>query len=483
MKIKRVKVKNFRGISEFDVQADLSDLNIFIGDNGTGKTTILEAINYALSSGYVASRFDINDFYCGTDADIEIIVQFDANFTAKLADGFTTQNVECNKIALVVKKRERSTPGKAFSDLVATTHYVVPVATRGTDGWSQQRKNGTVFNFTERHLALNNVDVEVPRVFYFSKTRNRQLAVGYNSSFSNIINDLNWRFDKSQRGKEDAVHFKHDRKALHEKVLSDTGDDTMKKTLDVANKILNEFEIDPVDISLLKTLTPFDHSEIVFPFDGFELPVELSGSGIEMTISIALLEAMARISKEKIILIIDEPELHLHPKLQGKLFEHFKELSSEIQIILSTHSPLLFKNVYQSLDVSLLIMKRSRNKIVVEDARSAGFGLLKWSPSWGEICYFAYDLPTTEFHSDLYCALQDRENKGEVRDIENWFVTGKGFIKDIRWTSANGQAKEETLMTYVRNRIHHGDNQNRPMYSPKQLRDSIEKMITLLGNP
>lgn len=484
MKIKSVYIKNFRGISELDAPIELADFSIFIGDNGTGKTAILEAINYALSPGYVTSRFDINDFHKGGDTDIEITVEFNATFTAKLADGFTTQNVDCNKIALIVKKRERSTPGKAFSDLVTTTHYVVPVAERGTDGWSQARRNGNNFNFTERQLALNNVDIETPRAFYFTKTRNRQLTMSYNSSFTNIVNDLNWRFDKSQREKEDAEHFKHDRKALHEKVMSETGGDTMKKTIDAANEILGKLEIDPINISLLKTLTPFDHSEIVFPFDGFELPVELGGSGIEMTIAIALLEAMAKISKEKIVLIIDEPELHLHPKLQARLFDHLKEISSDIQIVVSTHSPILFKNVYQNPDVKLQVSKSDgAKKIFIQDARSTGFGLLNWSPSWGEICYFAYDLPTAEFHGDLYCSLQDRENKGEVRDIENWFVTTKGAAKEITWNDARGTAHQETLMTYIRNRIHHGDNQNRPMFSPAQLKDSIDRMIALLKNP
>ena len=484
MKIKSVTIKNFRGIGELDAPIELLDFNIFIGDNGTSKTAILEAINYCLSPGYIASRLDINDFHNGSQGDIEITIEFDTNFTAKLADGFATQSVECNKITLLAKKRERSTPGKAFSDLVTTTHYVVPVSAKGTEGWSQPRKGGSDFKFTERQLSLSNVDVEIPRAFYFSKTRNRQLTTGYNSSLTNIVNDLNWRFDKSQRDKEDADHFKHERKKLHEKVISETGGDTLKKTIDSANEILEKLEIVKIDISILKTLTPYDHTEIVFPFDGFELPVEHSGSGIEMTVAIALLEAMAKISKEKILLIIDEPELHLHPKLQGKLFEHLKEIAGEIQIVASTHSPILFKNVYQNPDIKLLISKKEDNKISIQDARASGFGLLKWSPSWGEICYFAYGHPTTEFHDDLYSTIEDNlktspSQKISQEDTENWLIS-KGQTKEIKWTATGGTSQEETLMTYVRNRIHHSDNQDRPMYTPEQLKDSVERMIVLL---
>ena len=483
MRIKNVTIKNFRGIGTLSAAIDLSDFSIFIGDNGTAKTTILEAVNYCLSPSFVGSRLDVNDFHNGEDCEIEITVEFDSAFNAEVPDGYNEQIVVCNKVTLIAKKREKSAPGKAFSDLVTISHYVIPVATRGAKGWSQPRKtSSSPFLFTERQLSFPSIDVELPKSFYFPKTRNRQLSKGFNSSLSNIISDLNWRFDKSQREKPEAERFKLQRNQFHESVIAETGGDTLKKTIDATNEILSAMGIDKVDISLVKTLTPYEYSEIVFPFDGFELPVEKGGSGVEMAIAIALLEAMAKISKGKIVLVIDEPELHLHPKLQGKLFDHFKTISSEIQIIVSTHSPFLFKSVYENREIQLQISKRESGSIIIQDARSSGFGLLKWSPSWGEICYFAYDVPTIEFHDDLYCSLQDRENKPKIEDIEDWFVTVKGFTKEIIWDSS-GTEKHETLMTWIRNRIHHGDNQKRPMYSPTRLKDSIEIMVTLLRHP
>jgi predicted ATP-binding protein involved in virulence len=48
MKIKEVTIKNFRGISE--VTFELFDkLNVFVGVNGSGKTTVLDAIATSLS--------------------------------------------------------------------------------------------------------------------------------------------------------------------------------------------------------------------------------------------------------------------------------------------------------------------------------------------------------------------------------------------------------------------------------------------------
>lgn len=459
---------------------ELGGLTFFIGDNGTGKTSLLEAINFCLSPNYVASRLDVNDFTDGGDEPIKIVVQFQSPLVAQLPDGFTSQSVECDRVVLRAKKRDRASPGRAFSDLVTTSHHFVPLESRGEKGWSKTRKNGTPFNFDERQLTPGNVDIDMPRVFYFSRTRTRQLAKGFNSSLSNIVDDLNWRFDRSQRKREDADHFKHHRRSLHEKIFAETDGDTIKKTVDVANSILTKLGVPPVELSLLKTLSPYDNSEVVFPHDGFELPVEQGGSGIEMLVSLSMLEAMARLSKDKLIILIDEPELHLHPKFQAKLVDHLIELSQNIQVVASTHSPLLFKNAAAKLQVT----QKKEGTVRVRDAHELGFGHLAWSPSWGEICYIAYDLPTAEFHDDLYCTLEDGfrsspNTRTSQADFDAWLI-GNGCQTVIQWTDAKGGTREETLMTYVRNCIHHPENRYRPRHSEEQLAGSIRMMCELV---
>lgn len=255
MKIKSVSVANFRGIEKLEAPIALGDLSFFIGDNGTGKTSLLEAVNFCLSSSYVASRLDVNDFHKGSDEPIEITVELQNPIMVKIPDGFVAQEVACDKVFLRAKKRDKAAAGKAFSDLVTTTQHFVPVEPRGDKGWSKARKNGTPFYFDERQLALSSVESDLPRVFYFSKSRARQLSKGFNSSLSSIIDDLNWRFDRGQRKKADGEHFKHQRKALHDTVFAETDGDTLKKTVTAANVILTKLGVNPVEVSLLKTAT------------------------------------------------------------------------------------------------------------------------------------------------------------------------------------------------------------------------------------
>jgi len=59
--IKSVSIKNFRGIEEIkDLQVDR--FNIFIGDNGTSKTSTFEAIHFSFSPSFLSGKIKHTDF-------------------------------------------------------------------------------------------------------------------------------------------------------------------------------------------------------------------------------------------------------------------------------------------------------------------------------------------------------------------------------------------------------------------------------------
>lgn len=63
MKLRRLEIQHFRGIVELDLK--LGDTTVLIGENNTGKTTILDALKIALHSGMASrvSSFNIYDFH------------------------------------------------------------------------------------------------------------------------------------------------------------------------------------------------------------------------------------------------------------------------------------------------------------------------------------------------------------------------------------------------------------------------------------
>lgn len=193
------------------------------------------------------------------------------------------------------------------------------------------------------------------------------------------------------------------------------------------------------------------------------------------------------------IILIDEPELSLHPKWQEKYLQFLRDVFSDasglnIQFIIATHSPLLLKGVLGE-DVSVHILNKDpAGQVIVTNAKEKGFGCLKWSPSWGEICYFAYGMATVEFHDDLYSAIEDSlkvnpEDRVEQTVFERHVLSKEPATQMITWTDGKGSSKSETIMTFVRNKTHHPNNPNRPVYTPEQMKESIEIMLDIIKNP
>ena len=55
MRLHRVGMTNFRGFAKREI-AFHPEFNLIIGENGAGKTSVLEALSVALAVGYKASR-------------------------------------------------------------------------------------------------------------------------------------------------------------------------------------------------------------------------------------------------------------------------------------------------------------------------------------------------------------------------------------------------------------------------------------------
>lgn len=87
--------------------------------------------------------------------------------------------------------------------------------------------------------------------------------------------------------------------------------------------------------------------------------------------------------------------------MQDKFHSYLLKLSESNQVILSTRSLFFFKNSLGHEDIELLISKKTKGKVRVENTGD-DYGLFPWSPSCGEINYQAYGVETVEFHNELY---------------------------------------------------------------------------------
>lgn len=77
--------------------------------------------------------------------------------------------------------------------------------------------------------------------------------------------------------------------------------------------------------------------------DGAKTPLRAKGDGIKSLAAISLLQHFGRanLRNRSLILAIEEPESHLHPRAIHRLREVLRSISVDYQVILTTHCPVL----------------------------------------------------------------------------------------------------------------------------------------------
>lgn len=169
--------------------------------------------------------------------------------------------------------------------------------------------------------------------------------------------------------------------------------DRLEKALDTAvdniSTYLNAFwDLDPTDRDSIETLSPEDTSRYEFDYelngreieltlkegDGPVTPIGQRSDGMRWIITF-LLSVMAQPYDQsggrETIVTLDDPGIHLHPEAEKLLFRAFFYVTTQTQIVYTTHSPALIDR--KEID-RLRIVDRE-----TEDSSSLDFGTNIWN--------------------------------------------------------------------------------------------------------
>ena len=317
MKIEKVHIKNVKGIKDLELSFrkddKILDVIVLAGVNGSGKTTILEAIKDFFYNKYL-------NFNGPEKSNVNLDIFF--------------ENFEKNKIEEAEKSSDNYK--HALWDFFGTLQ-----------SYNLYRKNS---NDYYRNQIAKRFDIP-PKIIYVPAENKFEEIQTYSTTLSKEYEFINTINSNVIRDIPSYIATRRNYLATIEEDL------TMKE---VTNKVVNEingiFNILELDVKLKgfskdeKTMPIFENSA------GEEFDINDLSSGEKQlflrTLSIKMLEP------KNSIILIDEPELSLHPKWQQRIIEVYKKIGENNQIIVATHSPHILGSVSNE---NIFILYRNEN--------------------------------------------------------------------------------------------------------------------------
>ncbi|QNS42585.1 AAA family ATPase [Chryseobacterium manosquense] len=181
---------------------------------------------------------------------------------------------------------------------------------------------------------------------------------------------------------------------------------------------------------------------------------------------------------EGAIIMIDEPEISMHPKWQRKILNYYKTLFTNdsgsliSQLFFSTHSEHVINNALQDKNENIVIVINSSGSHKI-DAPS-----VLPSITFAETNYLAFGIESNDYHIELYGFYQHKNSLTTIKDTDNKILTEIEYDASKHqkiYPHPNGRTTYETLPTYIRNVIDHPDGIH--FYSEEELGESIKFLI------
>ena len=381
MKIQSVRIRNFRTLKDVTIAFD--SVTTFIGPNGTGKSTVLRALDWYFN-GKPGSLSEKDCSFGAVDEDIEVQVTFNdltekdrealGKYAPAGADTFTAWKQRSASGLEVFSANAKGFPD--FSEIKTATSatakkelYAELRRTRTDLGLPAATTGATVDQAMTTWEAANTGQLmEAPEAlqtnfFGFNSggkmsglfdfvlvTADLRASEESLDSKASIVGRILERSVDRTAAEEEIATIVEDARVRQQQVYEDKFKAQLETMTTQLNEVVTSYtpgravSVTPAEVELKAPRTTFDVSIL----DGAtQTAVERQGHGFQRTLLISALQLLAQsgaASAEGVIcLAIEEPELFQHP-IQAQTFAKVlrslaEDVDKRIQVSYATHSP------------------------------------------------------------------------------------------------------------------------------------------------
>ncbi len=324
MKIEKIYISNYKNLKnlEMDFKKDnkILDLVVLTGSNGSGKTRILECIlncfedyinsNYREDKNRLDIYFQENEKKCFNES-------FDLEMFFKVLNRYNWKKVEPFVLGGNYKKDDFFEKGKMLKEKLEVLPKIIYVPTE----INFQKMDTASTTLVQKYRFINIVD-------------------------TNLIKDI----PSFIATKIITAIFQN----KNEKV-----GDVQKKVFDEINEI---FEILKINVKVEDISQDGRNIPIFKNSAGEKFDINELSSGEKQLFLRTL--AIKMLNPKNSIILIDEPEISLHPKWQQQIVDVYKKIGKNNQIIIATHSPHILGSVKKE---NIILLDRSDDgKIMIK---------------------------------------------------------------------------------------------------------------------
>ncbi|MDZ7958996.1 MAG: AAA family ATPase [Aulosira sp. DedQUE10] len=383
MKVKRLTMQSFRGIGDLTLDFDETEPTILIGINGVGKSSILECLAILLSqvTGQIQDSLDALRFFSNLDVmngrdrmknTITVLLEFQ-ELTWSLSDRQETKNIdiiqEIFELEKEIRRNLKSSP--EYQNLLLQLENI----SKRIEAHILNKLIGdlkTVFENLKHQLATI-PNANIPLAVYYPVNRaviDMPLEISESSSFKQVD-----AYEQSLTGGR--IDFKRffewfrNREDLENEKRRDNSnyrDQQLEAVRQAIVSLIPDFSNLRVERSPLRMTVRKQGEELIVNqlSDGEKCLLAMVGD-LARRLAIANPGLSEPLHGAGVVLI-DEIELHLHPKWQREIIPALTRTFPNCQFIVTTHSPQVISHVKPE---GIYILEKTDNGVIAKRPESS----------------------------------------------------------------------------------------------------------------